>query len=1169
MFGRRQINHIAHWAIGERRALSKRSRRNRSRFHRLLGECLEDRRPLAVMTIAAANADRPEGNTGSTSFTFEVSRVGDTSGSATVDYFVTGSGANPANVDDFNGNTLPSGQVLFFAGQTSKTITINVTGDRIVESDETFTVNLTNPSSGSSIGNGTAGGTIRDDDAPPPTTLAIAATNADREEGNSGSTPFTFTVVRSGDTSGATTVDYTVTGSGSSPANVDDFNGNVLPSGQVTFFSGQTSKTITINVSGDFNIEDNETFTVTLSNPSGQAVIETASATGTIRDDDTPPTPSLAIVATNADRDEGNSGVTPFTFTVTRSGDTSGGTTVDYVVSGSGSNPASASDFNGGILPTGQVTFFAGQTSKTITINVAGDVSVESDETFTVTLSNPSGGATIATGSATGMIRNDDQIAPPTLAISATNADRNEGNSGTTNFTFTVTRSGSTAGAVSATYTVVGSGTNPASASDFVGGSLPSASVVFAAGETTRTISIPVSGDVIQEQDETFLVVLSNPTGGATISTASATGTIRNDDAAPVPSLSIAPAAADQAEGNTGTTFFTFNVTRGGVTSGIVIVNYTVSGTGSNQANASDFVGGVFPSGSVQFNDGETSKTVQIPVRGDVTVEADESFLVTLSNPTGGAVISNATATGIIRDDDTPPVPILSIAASNADRSEGNTGTTPFTFTVTRTGDTSSSVSVDFTVIGSGSAPATASDFNGNTFPGGQVIFFSGQTSKTITIQVTGDFTVENDEEFTVTLSNPTNGATIANASAKGIIRDDDNTPSSTLSIAATNADRNEGNSGVTNYTFTVTRAGNTSGAASVSYAVTGTGTSPANAADFAGGVFPSGTVNFLSGETTKSISIPVVGDSLKEPDESFVVTLSNASSNTVIQNGNATGVIRNDDVSEYRVNIVQPTSVAQTQTIPASTNPTAIIFRAVSNTTLSVSPINFTPPADSMQIVDSTTNPIGSQNGATVTASLISGQTYAIVLPSQTTQRTYSVTSSAGSAALSINASTNIFLPTDTTADGFVTALDALVIINRLNLLSSGGTPSNSGPRFYYLDVNASGLVTELDALIVINRLNRDDAMATQPTAEPEPVAPLANFASTAQPTKTFQEEWVVDELLAASKFVQMPGPAVAEIADAVIFPSEVPQADEYDLALDELLRQSDSTIDLLQHHG
>ena len=118
----------------------------------------------------------------------------------------------------------------------------------------------------------------------------------------------------------------------------------------------------------------------------------------------------LSIATAGADKAEGQSGTTPFTFTVTQTGDASIAHSVAWSLTGSGANPASASDFVGGALPSGTVSFAAGETSKTIAVNVSGDTVVESDEGFTVTLSNPSTGATLGTASAIGMIRNDDAV---------------------------------------------------------------------------------------------------------------------------------------------------------------------------------------------------------------------------------------------------------------------------------------------------------------------------------------------------------------------------------------------------------------------------------------------------------------------------------------------------------------------------------------------------------------------------------------------------------------------------------------------------------------------------------------------------------------------------------------------------------------------------------------
>ena len=103
---------------------------------------------------------------------------------------------------------------------------------------------------------------------------------------------------------------------------------------------------------------------------------------------------SFSIGPANVSHGEGNRGTTPFTYTVTRSGNTAAAGSVAWAATGSGSNPANAADFARGILPSGTVNFAAGQTQKTITVNVAGDRLFEPDEGFTVTLSKPSSGST-------------------------------------------------------------------------------------------------------------------------------------------------------------------------------------------------------------------------------------------------------------------------------------------------------------------------------------------------------------------------------------------------------------------------------------------------------------------------------------------------------------------------------------------------------------------------------------------------------------------------------------------------------------------------------------------------------------------------------------------------------------------------------------------------------
>ena len=117
-----------------------------------------------------------------------------------------------------------------------------------------------------------------------------------------------------------------------------------------------------------------------------------------------------------------------------------------------------------------------------------------------------------------------------------------------------------------------------------------------------------------------------------------------------------------------------------------------------------------------------------MPIQGDQAIEPDELFSVTLSAPTGGAVLGTAAANGTIQNDDMAP-PVLAIAATDAAKIEGQSGTTPFTFTVSRSGDASPAISARWTVV---AGSAVAADFVGGRLPSGTVSLAANQTSDLI-----------------------------------------------------------------------------------------------------------------------------------------------------------------------------------------------------------------------------------------------------------------------------------------------------------------------------------------------------------------------------------------------------------------------------------------------------
>lgn len=375
---------------------------------------------------------------------------------------------------------------------------------------------------------------------PPVPMVGLSAADAAGPEGDPGDPgTFTFTLTRSQVTDVTTIVTYVVRGDGDAPADADDFEGLAFPSGALTFAPGETTRTLSVSMAGDDLIEPDEGFVVRLTSISGDGIIVTATATGLIENDDEFVAPRLSIAAGNAEKSEGDGGTTAFTFTVTREGDTGEVTTVDYAVAGSGDDPADGADFEGGAPPAGTLSFAAGETTRTLTVEIAGDTEVEPDEGFTVTLANPSGPATIAQATASGTIGNDDEVLAPMVSVAADRSGGMEGKTGSKELTFMVIREGDTSMPISVDFAVSGVQPDPAEADDFVGDVFPAGTLEFAAHETEKTISVPVKGDELIEADEYFQMLLSDPSDGVEIATGSAQGMIQNDDHLAVPTDEI------------------------------------------------------------------------------------------------------------------------------------------------------------------------------------------------------------------------------------------------------------------------------------------------------------------------------------------------------------------------------------------------------------------------------------------------------------------------------------------------------------------------------------------------------------------------------------------------------------------------------------------------------
>ncbi|HEX5702834.1 MAG TPA: Calx-beta domain-containing protein [Pyrinomonadaceae bacterium] len=765
-----------------------------------------------------------EGDSGTSVVTFTVTLTPTSSNTVTVDY-------TTANVtaSDSSDYVATSGQLSFAPGETSKPINVTINGDMLVEPDETFRVNLSNSTGGAGIappGFGT--GTIKNDD-----TANLVISQVYGGGNNSGAT-FKNDYIEIFNR-GTTTVDLagwsvqqaSATGTSWSVTQLCPLGPCLIAPGKYFLVKeSPTSPTIgadlpTPDATGTSNLAtsggkialvNNSTALTGGGCPFAPSIVDLVGYGGADCAENSAPAPAHSnttadvrklggcqdtndnaadflvsapfprnssspansctggatpnLTITDVTVAEGNSGTAIATFTVSLSAPAQG-TDVTFDIAtadGTAQDDTPATEDNDYVAKTSTNQIIpAGQTTYTFSVTVNGDVAVEPDETFFVNITNVLG-ATVSDGQGLGTIQHDDL---PTLSIN--DVSQAETNSGTTTFTFTVSLSAPAPATVSfdiATADGTAQDDNPATEdNDYQLRSLTAQTI--AQGGSSYTFDVTVNGDTADEGVETFFVNVSN-VSGATVLDGQGLGTIQNDDAPPT--LSIGDVT--QVETNAGTTTFTFTVSLSApaLAGGVSFTVNTADGTTDPATAGSDYVAIVNGSGSIA--EGNTSTTVDVTVNGDTVFESNETFFVNITGVTG-ATVSDGQGLGTITNDDTQP----SLAIADAIITEGNAGTSLMTFTVTLTGTSQSTVSVNYATADS-SATVANTDYDTAS---GTLNFVSGDTAETFTVTIHGDVNPEGDEMFLVNLSGAS-GATISDSQALGIIFLDD-----PFSIAAVN----------------------------------------------------------------------------------------------------------------------------------------------------------------------------------------------------------------------------------------------------------------------------------------------------------------------------------------------------------------------------------------------
>lgn len=639
-------------------------------------------------------------------------------------------------------------------------------------------------------------------------------------------------------------VDYAVTGGTASGAD------HTLTTGTLVFEIGELTKAISVGLVDDMLDEDGETLVVTLADPVGAPLGASTTHTLTIVDNDQPPAVSFDVVSSSG------SEASPGSVAVSLSAPSGKQVTVHYAISGG--SATSKTDYT---LVAGTLTFAPGVTTQSINLGVLNDSMKEGNETIRISLNKPTDAVLGRLTSHTYTITDND--AAPTVGFATTSSSIGEAGK-----KILIMVSLSAVSGLPVTVDYSASGGTASIGADY---SLASGTLTFAPGQTSKTIVVRVVHDKLDENDETIVVSLSNPSNATLGANSAHTVSIVDDHALPLVLFGTATSSGEEGSGKA-----TLLVSLSAVSGRSVTVDYAVTG-GTATGGGVDYT---LANGTLTFAAGETTAVIVIDLPNDGAIEATKTVQVTLSNPTNALLGSRSVHTFSIIDNDSAPAsnptPAVAFKAAISSAQEGS-GTA--TVLVSLSSATNHSISVDYTVAGTATSGA---DY---VLAAGTLTFAPGEVTKSIAIGLLEDTTDEDNETVVLTLSNPV-GATLGASKVHTLtITDNDAPPSVAFDFAhSSGSEASAGSVGVTLSAIS-------DKIVTVHYAITGG--SAQQPEDYS---LVKGTLTFAPGETTKSIPLAVVEDALSEADETVVVTLSAPVNAVLGANVNTTYTIVDND---------------------------------------------------------------------------------------------------------------------------------------------------------------------------------------------------------------------------------------------------------------------------------
>lgn len=740
-------------------------------------------------------------------------------------------------------------------------IPVDIVNDSDVETLENFSLSITGISGGNSP---VAGATVAEVDIVDDDSSVLSVTGPASVSESDGQASFTISLpVRTADA----TIFYEV-----APGTALDGDDLVATSGTIVIPAATSQTIVAVDIVNDSLVEANEdfTFNISLVDDGGVSIsLGADEVTTTIDDEDQ----AVATISRFFDASEILSGLTG-RFTVSLSNPVSEATTINYSVSPTSPAATAGDDYQ---TLSGSVVIPANSLTANIDIVPVLDTLVEGDELVALALTGASTtiplSVTASSTPATLTIQDDD-----TATIDVTGGTVAEGDSGSAPVTFTLSMSEEANSAVTVDYTFTGSASAPLDHDGTAG------SVIFAIGETEKTVVVNVLGDTVVEGDEVLTLALGTPTGnpGVTAGTDGAY-TITDDDSAEISLL-----AADLTVSETDNAQFL--VVLSTVAQHDTTVTLLLSGSATADEDYADPI-----SKTVVVPGGSNSSSLLIDLTEDLLLEGNETIIAELDSvftATGDISIgSPSIATITITDSDVGEVSIVD-AASLTFAEDSGTAVVTVTLSTPSDADTIVSYSLTDDSAKSTGVGIAESDYDSTA---GSITIADGETIGLITISLTDDAVVEQDEVFGLSLTGVTgNGATTASPSDASVTIADDDTAE--VVFAPTSISVNEADA-PTSVTLTISQTAVSDQPTTITYTVGGV-SDTADSLDYS---VASNVAVIDAGSQTVEIFAAISADTLVEDTETFSITLSSTVGDddvTIGADSTAVVSITDDDAS-------------------------------------------------------------------------------------------------------------------------------------------------------------------------------------------------------------------------------------------------------------------------------